>query len=217
MIRYNAVPWPWVGFVVALALVVQQVVMHGDVPPSAMVVSFYHVGVMALLLCMLSLIILPPRRIAYLLGFLVCAALMGWALWLQFGLDLEPCPLCMFQRVAVCLVGIVFLAGFIHNPRRGGATGYALLTLVFAGAGAALAGRQVWLQALPKDQVPACGMGISYMLDTLPFTDVIMKTLAGSGECAEKGWVFLDLSIAGWSLVFFVAMIVAAFAMIRRD
>jgi disulfide bond formation protein DsbB len=217
MNRYNAVAWPWVGFVVALALVAQEVVLHGAAPPSAMVASFYHVGVMALLLCTLSLIILPPRRIAYLLGFLVCAALMAWALWLQFGLDLEPCPLCMFQRVAVCLVGIVFLAGFIHNPRRGGAAGYALLTLLFAGAGAALAGRQVWLQALPKDQVPACGMGISYMLDTLPFTDVIMKTLAGSGECAEKGWVFLDLSIAGWSLVFFVAMIVAAFALIRRD
>ena len=217
MNRYNAVAWPWVGFVVALALVAQEVVLHGSAPPSAMVASFYHVGVMALLLCTLSLIILPPRRIAYLLGFLVCAALMAWALWLQFGLDLEPCPLCMFQRVAVCLVGIVFLAGFIHNPRRGGAAGYALLTLLFAGAGAALAGRQVWLQALPKDQVPACGMGISYMLDTLPFTDVIMKTLAGSGECAEKGWVFLDLSIAGWSLVFFLAMIVAAFALIRRD
>ncbi|MEO8849876.1 MAG: disulfide bond formation protein B [Casimicrobiaceae bacterium] len=160
---------------------------------------------------------MPPRRVAYLLGFLVCAALMGWALWLQFGMGLEPCPLCMFQRVAVCAVGLVFLAAFIHNPRSGGAAAYAFFTLVFAGAGAALAARQVWLQALPKDQVPSCGMGISYMLDSLPLTDVIMKTLAGSGECAEKGWVFLDLSIAGWSLVFFVAMIVAAFALIRRD
>lgn len=217
MIRYSGVPWPWVGFIVALALLLQQIALHGFEPPTTMLSSFFHVGVGALLVCTVALIILPPRRVAYLLGFLVCAALMGWALWLQFGLDLEPCPLCMFQRVAVCLVGLVFLAAFIHNPRRGGATGYALLTLVVAGAGAALAARQVWLQALPKDQVPSCGMGISYMLDTLPFTDVIMKTLAGSGECAEKGWVFLDLSIAGWSLVFFLAMIVAAFALIRRD
>ncbi|MBS0321886.1 MAG: disulfide bond formation protein B [Proteobacteria bacterium] len=160
---------------------------------------------------------MPPRRVAYLLGFLVCAGLMGWALWLQFGQDLEPCPLCMFQRVAVCAVGIVFLAAFLQNPRRGGATGYALATLVLAGAGAALAARQVWLQSLPADQVPACGMGLSYMMDTMPFTAVILKTLQGTGECAEKGWVFLDLSIAGWSLVFFIAMIVAAFAVIRRD
>jgi disulfide bond formation protein DsbB len=206
-----------VGFIVGLALLLQQIVLHGFAAPTTLVASFYHVGVIALLVCTLALIMLPPRRVAYFLGFLVCLALMGWALWLQFGLGLEPCPLCMFQRVAVCLVGLVFLAAFIQNPRRGGAAGYAMVTLVVAGAGAALAARQVWLQALPKDQVPSCGMGISYMLDSLPFTDVIMKTLAGSGECAEKGWVFLDLSIAGWSLVFFAAMIVAAFALIRRD
>ena len=217
MIRYSGVPWPWVGFIVALAQLMQQIVLHGFATPTTMVASFYHVGVIALLVCTLALIMLPPRRVAYFLGFLVCLALMGWALWLQFGLGIEPCPLCMFQRVAVCLVGLVFLAAFIQNPRRGGAAGYALVTLVVAGAGVALAARQVWLQALPKDQVPSCGMGISYMLDSLPLSDVIMKTLAGSGECAEKGWVFLDLSIAGWSLVFFVAMIIAMFALIRRD
>jgi disulfide bond formation protein DsbB len=211
------IPIQWVGFIVALALLVQQIVLHGFEPATTMAAAFFQVGVLTLLCAMLALIILPPRRVAYLLGFLVCAGLMGWALWLQFGMDLEPCPLCMFQRVALCLAGLVFLVAFIRNPRRGGATVAAILVLVFAGAGAALATRQVWLQTLPKDLVPSCGMGISYMLETLPFTEVIAKTLAGSGECAEKGWVFLNLSIAGWSLVFFITMIVAAFALIRRD
>ena len=104
----------------------------------------------------------------------------------------------------------------IQNPLRPGAALYALLTLVFAGAGAGFAARQIWLQALPKDQVPACGMGLNYMMDTLPILDVVTKVLQGSGECAEKGWVFLGLSIAGWTFVFFVAMIVAAIALIRR-
>jgi protein dithiol:quinone oxidoreductase len=217
MTSYAAVPLPWLGFIVALALLVEQIVLHGFAPATTMLAAFFQVGVLALLCAMLALIILPPRRVAYLLGFLVCAALMGWALWLQFGLELEPCPLCMFQRVALCLAGLVFLVAFVRNPRRGGAAFTALMTFVFAGAGAALAARQVWLQTLPKDLVPSCGMGISYMLDTLPFMDVITKTLQGSGECAEKGWVFLNLSIAGWSLVFFVTMIVAAFALIRRD
>jgi disulfide bond formation protein DsbB len=211
------IPIQWVGFIVALALLVQQIVLHGFEPATTMAAAFFQVGVLTLLCAMLALIILPPRRVAYLLGFLVCAGLMGWALWLQFGMDLEPCPLCMFQRVALCLAGLVFLVAFIRNPRRGGATVAAILVLVFAGAGAALATRQVWLQTLPKDLVPSCGMGISYMLETLPFTEVIAKTLAGSGECAEKGWVFLNLSIAGWSLVFFITMIVATFALIRRD
>ena len=89
--------------------------------------------------------------------------------------------------------------------------------MLIGGAGAAIAARQVWLQSLPKDQVPACGMGLDYMLETLPFSDVLQKVFEGSGECAEKGWEFLHLSIAGWTLVFFVAMIAVSFALVRRD
>ena len=122
-----------------------------------------------------------------------------------------------FQRVAVVAIGLIFLVGTFHNPGRVGAWVYAGLLFVASAAGAALATRQVWLQALPKDQVPACGMGLSYMIDTLPFVDVIRRVLEGSGECAEKGWVFLGLSIAGWTLAFFVAIAVAGFALVKRD
>jgi disulfide bond formation protein DsbB len=186
------VPWPWVGLLAALAALAQQAIalLHGGAP--SFLSSMWQVGVMAVGMASLSLILLPPRRLSFALGFLVCAALMGWALWLQFGEGLEPCPLCQFQRVAVVL-------------------------FVFAAAGAALATRQVWLQALPKDQVPACGMGLSYMLDTLPFIDVLRRVLEGSGECAEKGWVFLGLSIAGWTLAFFFTIAVAGLALARRD
>src|SRR5207237_2076037 len=109
-------------------------------------------------------------------------------------------------------MGIVFLIAGFHHPGRGGAAAYALVQLLIGGAGIAFATRQVWLQSLPKDQVPACGMGLNYMLDTLPFTDVVRKVLEGSGECAEKGWEFLHLSIAGWTLVFFLVMIAASLA-----
>jgi disulfide bond formation protein DsbB len=151
------------------------------------------------------------------LAFCVCAGLIGYALYMQYVDGLDPCPLCIFQRVAVTVMGLVFLVAAFHNPGRTGAIAYALLQLVVGGAGIALATRQVWLQSLPKDQVPACGMGLSYMMETLPFTDVVKKVFQGSGECAEKGWEFLHLSIAGWTLVFFIAMIVVAFAVIRRD
>jgi protein dithiol:quinone oxidoreductase len=217
MNRYAALPWPVTGLVVALALIGQELLVRGVGAEPSWLQSGYRVAIMTIGVASLALLLLPPRRVAYLLGFLVCAGLMGWALWLQYAQGLEPCPLCMFQRIAVCAVGIVFLIAFLHNPGRRFAGVYAALTLLVAGAGAGFAGRQIWLQSLPKDQVPACGMGIGYMLDTLPLVDVITKTLAGSGECAEKGWVFLDLSIAGWTFVFFIAMIVAAFALIRRD
>ena len=217
MNRYASIPWPWAGLVLCLALLVQELLLRWFGAEASLSQSVYRVSVMTLGVASLALIVLPPRRPAYVLGFLVCAGLMGWAYWLQYAQGLEPCPLCMFQRVAVVTAGVVFLIAAIHNPGRRGAAFYAVLTLLVAGAGAGLAARQIWLQALPKDKVPACGMGIDYMIETMPFFDVVRRVLEGSGECAEKGWVFLGLSIAGWTFVFFASMIAAAIALVRRD
>jgi len=217
MTRYATVPWPWAGLVLTLALLGQEVLLRWFGNEPSLSQTLYRIVVMAIGVSSLALILLPPRKIAYLLGFLVCAGLMGWALWLQYGLGLEPCPLCAFQRMAVTAIGIVFLVAFIHSPRNLGAAIYAGLVLVFASAGGAFAARHVWLQSLPADQVPACGMGISYMLETLPFMDVLKKVFAGSGECAAAGWEFMGLAIPGWTFVFFIAMTIVAFALIRRE
>ncbi|HXX84700.1 MAG TPA: disulfide bond formation protein B [Casimicrobiaceae bacterium] len=213
--RYASLAWPWVGLLLCLALLGQEYLLLalGPNPP----LTVYRLVVMAVGLTSLALVLLPPRRIAYVLAFFVCGGLIAYSLYLQYIDGLNPCPLCIFQRVCVIGMGLIFLVGVFHNPGRTGAAVYAVLQLVIGGAGIALAARQVWLQSLPKDQVPACGMGLSYMMETLPLTDVVKKVFQGSGECAEKGWEFLHLSIAGWTLVFFIAMIVAAFAVIRRD
>lgn len=208
---------PWVGLVVALAVLLQQAItlQHGE--GATFIAALWQIGVMALALTSLALILLPRRRAAFFLGFLICAALMGWAFWLQYGEGLDPCPLCMLQRVAIVAIGLIFLVGTFHEPGRVGAWIYAFLLLIVAVLGAALATRQVWLQSLPADQVPACGMGLSYMLETMPFFDAIRRVLEGSGECAEKAWVFLGLSIAGWTLAFFVAIAFVGIALVRRD
>ncbi|HEY8242035.1 MAG TPA: disulfide bond formation protein B [Casimicrobiaceae bacterium] len=217
MIERNGISLAWVGLLIALAVLLQQAVslMQGD--QSTFIASIWQSGVMALGLTSLALIMMPRRRIAFFLGFVVCAALIGWAFYLQYVEGLDPCPLCMFQRVVVIVIGLIFLVGTFHEPGRVGAWMYALLLLLASGIGAALAGRQVWLQSLPKDQVPACGMGLSYMLDTMPFVDAIRRVLEGSGECAEKAWVFLGLSIAGWTLAFFVAIAFVGIALVKRD
>jgi len=217
MIERNGISVAWVGLLIALAVLLQQAVslLQGDQSP--FIASIWQSGVMALGLTSLALILMPRRRIAFFLGFVVCAMLLGWAYYLQYVDGLDPCPLCMFQRVVVLVIGIIFLVGTFHEPGRVGAWLYALLLLIAAGIGAALATRQVWLQSLPKDQVPACGMGLSYMLDTMPFLDAIRRVLEGSGECAEKAWVFLGLSIAGWTLSFFVAIAFVGIALVRRD
>jgi protein dithiol:quinone oxidoreductase len=213
--RYPSIPWPWVGLILCLALLGQEYLLLARGADASL--SAYRIAVMTVGVTSLALLALPPRRIGYILGFVVCAGLMAFALYLQYAQDLEPCPLCIFQRIAVVAMGLVFLIAAIHNPGRFGAGVYAVLQLIFGGAGTALASRQVWLQSLPKDQVPVCGMSLSYMLDTLPFTETLRKVLEGSGECAEKSWELLHVSIAGWTLVFFVTMVAASFALIRRD
>jgi disulfide bond formation protein DsbB len=111
---------------------------------------------------------------------------------------------------------VVFVVAALHGPRRRGAFVYSTLAFVIAGVGAAIAGRQVWLQQLPAHQVPACGPGLEYMLERFAFFDAMRKVLAGSGECAEVGWRFLGLSIAGWSLVWFLVLGVFALVVAAR-
>jgi protein dithiol:quinone oxidoreductase len=213
--RYPSITWPWVGVLICVALLGQEYLLQVTGPNAPL--TTYRVTLMTVGVTSLALIMLPPRRIGYVLGFFACVALLGFGYYLQFVEQLDPCPLCIFQRVCFMAMGLVFLIAIFHNPGRGGAAVYALLQLVAGGAGTAFALRQLWLQSLPKDQVPACGMGLSYMLESLPLTDVVRKVFEGSGECAEKSWELLHLSIAGWALVFFVALVVASFALIRRD
>jgi disulfide bond formation protein DsbB len=149
---------------------------------------------------------LPSRRLVNLAGFAVCCGLMGFALFAQHVLLLDPCPLCVFQRVAVIAIGIIFLVAALHNPAGAGRIVYGVFLALAAMAGASVAGRHAWLQQLPPDKVPSCGPGLDYMLDTLPFTEVLSNVFRGSGECAEIVWQFLGLSMPGWVLVWMVAL-----------
>ena len=155
-------------------------------------------------------------RAAYAFGFLVCAGLLGFALYLQYVENQEPCPLCILQRVAFIAMMAVFLVAALHGPARRGAIVYSAILFLAAAGGAAIAGRQVWLQLLPPDRVPACGPGLSYMLERFPLMKAMEKILAGSGECAEAGWRFLGLTIAGWSLLWFVVLGVFALVIVTR-
>ncbi|HUH36715.1 MAG TPA: disulfide bond formation protein B [Spongiibacteraceae bacterium] len=135
--------------------------------------------------------------------------LMGYALYSQYVDGLEPCPLCMTQRIFYCLTGAIALLAALHNPRGWGARVYGVLIALSAAAGAAAAGRQVWLQHLPPDQVPACGPSLEYMLETFPFSHALKMLVLGDGNCALVDWVFLGLSMAEWSLLWLLALVAA--------
>jgi disulfide bond formation protein DsbB len=154
-------------------------------------------------------------RIGYGVGFLICLALIGFAYYLQFVEYQEPCPLCILQRLAFFALGAVFLVATLHGPGRAGSAVYSGVLFVIAGIGAAIATRHVWLQHLPKGQVPECGPGLEFMLKKFALGQALEKILSGSGECAETGWTFLGLSIAGWSLLWFVLLAVFAVILVR--
>ncbi|MCG7200780.1 disulfide bond formation protein B [Marinobacter pelagius] len=149
--------------------------------------------------------------------FLVCAGLLGVAFYMEHVMGLEPCPLCWLQRFGFMGAGLVSLLAFLHGPAGWGGRVYGFLLALTAGAGLGVAGRQLWLQSLPADQVPACGPSVDYMLEVLPWMEVLTTALRGTGDCAEVVWRFLGLSIPGWTAVFFsVLVLVGLFFLFRR-
>lgn len=138
------------------------------------------------------------RRPGNALGFLVCAALMGYALYAQHVLGLEPCPLCIFQRVAVIAVGVLFFIAALHNPEPTGARVYGVLIDLAAIGGILISARHIWIQAQPPGAVAACGADLNYLLEIMPVTEVVTKVLTGSGECGKVDWQLLGLSMPWW-------------------
>ena len=141
------------------------------------------------------------------LAFLIiagCAALLFSALVLEYAEGLEPCPLCLMQRLWVILVGLLALIGLAHNPRWGI---YPMLSGVAAAIGGWFSIRQLYLQGLPEDEVPFCGPNLAYMVENYPFAELLGAMTSGTGDCAKVLWTFLGISIPGWALVGFIGLL----------
>lgn len=141
------------------------------------------------------------RRLANALGALACFAMLGYALYAEKVLGLAPCPLCMFQRVALLTVGVLFVLAALHDAGRAGGRVYAVLIVLAAGATAAIAARHVYVQSLPPGLVPACGASLDFLLEAFPLFEVVRKVMTGGGECARIDWRLLGVSMPAWVLV----------------
>jgi disulfide bond formation protein DsbB len=150
-------------------------------------------------------------------GLAFCVLMMAVALGLEHLGGFEPCPLCIFQRVAVLSAGLVFAVAAIHNPKgRLGAGVYGGLSLVAVLGGIGIVSRHLWLQSLPADEVPTCGPGLDYMLEIMPLQEVFATVFTGSGECAEIDFTLLGISLPGWALVGFVLLMLAPLGILLR-
>ncbi len=157
-----------------------------------------------------------PARTLYLGLFAICAGLLGFGLYLQHVVGLEPCPMCIMQRYAFVLVAVLALVAGLHGPGRAGNTVYAALIGLSALTGAGIAARQSWMQLNPP-AFPECGPGLEFMLESFPLAQSLPMIFRGAGDCSVIDWTFLGLSIANWSLLCFAAVIVfAGWMMLRR-
>jgi disulfide bond formation protein DsbB len=145
-------------------------------------------------------------RSQFLLGFVACASLIGYALYVQFVQQLMPCPFCIFQRICFALLGLVFLIGALHAPRGAGARkAWGLAALAAAVAGMGYAGRHAWVQLHPP-QLPSCGPGLNFIVEQHSWLGAARQVLMATGDCSNIDWQFLGLTMPMWSLVWFVGL-----------
>ncbi|MCK2087516.1 disulfide bond formation protein B [Thauera aromatica] len=156
-----------------------------------------------------------PARVLYLALFLIAAGLLGFGLYLQHVVGLEPCPMCIMQRYAFALAAVLALLAAAHGPGRSGVRAYAALIGLAALGGGAIAAWQSWLQIDPP-AIPECGPGLEFMLESFPLAEALPMIFRGAGDCAVIDWTFLGLSIANWSLLSFGATLAFAVWMLRR-
>ena len=150
---------------------------------------------------------LVTRRHLLLTGFLISVFLIIYVLYTQYVLGLEPCPLCILQRVAVIALGLSFLLLAVRPPQRKQSKFLASLLLVMiSSAGVGIAARHVWLQNLPPDKVPGCGPGLDFMMANFPLSEALEMVFSGSGECAEISWSFAFLSMPAWALIWLILL-----------
>ncbi len=147
-------------------------------------------------------------RLAFGTIALACATLLGVGYYLQFVDGLEPCPMCIVQRVCYIAVTLIAVAATAHGPGHLGQRVYSALLALPALVGLGVAARQTWLQHLPEEQIPECGPGLAFMLEMYAPFEVLKRTLRGTGDCAKVDWTFLGLSIAEWSAICFASLLV---------
>jgi len=159
---------------------------------------------------------LSSRQI-YLIIFLAVGGLIGYAAYSMKILGLEPCPLCITQQFFYSIVGITAFIAFNHNPGEIISRFYAAIIFFASAAGIWVAGRQVWLQSLPEDEVPLCGPPLEYIFEVFPFGDLLKALFIGDGNCAEITWQFLGLSMAGWSFIWFTLFLVLSILIVLKS
>lgn len=145
-------------------------------------------------------------RFMFFLAFVACLLIIAGALYLEHYVGLVPCPMCVVQRMCVIVFGLICLLAALHGPGVVGRKIYSLLGLLVVILGATVASRQIWLQSQPVDQLEACLPSLEFMVQALPWQEVVGLLFKGTADCAEVSWTLFTLSLPEWSLLAFIGM-----------
>jgi disulfide bond formation protein DsbB len=159
---------------------------------------------------------MPAVRTMFLLIFLACMGMIGVGMYFQEVMDLQPCYMCILQRIFIIATGTVALFAYVINPGPTGIKFFAVFTALIALVGSFFSGKQLWLQSLPEDQIPDCGVSVDYLFEVHNLGTALSHLFKGDGNCAEVQWVFAGLSIPGWTLVAFITLATIALWQIIR-
>lgn len=159
-------------------------------------------------------------RFFQLIVMLLVAAVIGVALFLEHHDQLQPCPLCIFQRLAFILIAVGSLIVFLgYHCRYARLTGW-IFSFIFSLAGLALALRQMWLQHLGASAVTTCVPGLNYLYSNFSWFKATMLVFQGTSDCAAVTWRLFGLSMAGWSAIcfgFFVLVFLLSLVGSKKD
>ncbi len=146
------------------------------------------------------------RRLLNFAGVLAVIGLMSYALYEQWVVGLDACPLCIFQRMGMIALGVVFLAAGLHAPAGRSARFYAALGAIVALVGAGISSWHLHEQSLPAGVLASCGPGLDYMRANFPLHQVLKWVFTSSGQCSQVNWTFLGLAMPGWVLIWFALL-----------
>lgn len=143
----------------------------------------------------------------YLIGFFVSFGLVALALFIQTKFNLEPCPLCITQRMFFMGLGVLFLIhAFLPKVNFLQKT-FTLVEVLTALGGAGWALRHWYLQANKESMVADCGVGFDYMFENFPLKKMFTLIFKGTGDCATIDWTFLGLTLPQLALMAFVGFV----------
>ena len=152
----------------------------------------------------------------YLIGFAACFGIVILALVIQTQYNLEPCPLCITQRLFFMGLGVLFLIGAFVKPATLLQKIFAALQVLTALGGAGWAVRHWYLQANKESMIADCGVGFDYMFENFPLEKMFKLIFKGTGDCAMIDWTFLGLTLPQLALISFIGFGIYAVYLLKQ-